>query len=134
MLYAATRASLLKSLGSTLFADSIFATSKTDITGDSYAAHLRHMAAPKPLSSREQELADLRAAENTTASYEGSKGRANHIGTVVGLKWSSDVEDAIVELGRGDSSAVVLIVSGPSSGFVEAKNARCRELTPNQRC
>lgn len=127
MLYAATRASLLKSLGSTLFTDSIFATSKVDITEESYTAHLRHIAAPKPLSSRERELADLRAAENTAASYEGSKGRASHIGTGVGLKWSPDVEDAILELGKGERSTVVVIVSQPSLKGVETKDASHRE-------
>lgn len=111
MLYASTRASLLKALGSSLFADSIFATSKADLTAEAYASHLRHVAAPHPLSSREQELADLRAAENDTATYEGSRGRASHIGTGVGLNWSSEVEYAVSELGQGSSNALVVIVS-----------------------
>lgn len=111
MLYASTRASLLKALGSSLFTDSIFATSKADLTAEAYASHLRHVAAPNPLSSREQELADLRAAENDTATYEGSRGRASHIGTGVGLNWSKEVEDAVSELGQASSDALVVIVS-----------------------
>src|ERR1700709_560398 len=71
MLYASTRGSLLKSLGSTLFTDSIFATSKADLTPEAYAAHRRHLDAPKPLSTREREMADIRAAE-ATGTYEGS--------------------------------------------------------------
>lgn len=111
MLYASTRPLLLRSLGSNLFTDSIFATSKADLTAESYAAHLRHNAAPHPLSSREQEMADLRIAENETANYKGSSTRNSPIGTGVGFKWSKDVENAVVELGQGNKSAVVILVS-----------------------
>lgn len=109
MLYASTRASLLKSLGSTLFTDSIFATSTADLTSEAYASHKRHVAAPKPLSAREQEMADIRAAESGGA-YEGSRARASHIGTGVGLPWSKEVEDAVRDLGTGVGCAVVVVV------------------------
>jgi twinfilin-like protein len=110
MLYASTRASLLKSLGSTLFTDTIFATSTADLTSEAYAAHQRHIAAPKPLSSREQEMADIRTVESGSV-YEGSRARASHIGTGVGLPWSQEVEDAVRDLGTGDGCAVVVVVN-----------------------
>lgn len=113
MLYASTRASLLKSLGSTLFSDSIFATSKADLTPEAYASHRRHLAAPKPLSAREQEMADVRAAEREGGvAYDGSRARASPIGTGVGLNWSEEVEDAVKKLGEGDGCEVAIIVSG----------------------
>ncbi|KAI6009399.1 hypothetical protein F5J12DRAFT_37253 [Pisolithus orientalis] len=82
MLYASTRNSLSKSLGSTVFTDSLFATSKADVTPEGYAAHKRHQAAPQPLSAREQEMADIKAAERQAAGnvYEGSRARQNHLG------------------------------------------------------
>lgn len=110
MLYASTRFSLLKFLGSTLFTDSIFATSKDDLTAEAYASHLRHSAAPNPLSKREQELADLRATESQTAIYESSRVRATHIGSGVGLNWSGEVEKAVVDLGGATGSSLVVIV------------------------
>lgn len=111
MLYASTRLSLLKSLGSTLFTDSYFATSKADLTAEAYNAHLRHASAPNPLSAREQEIADLREAENEAASYTGTKVRTTHIGTGVGLKWSPELEDAVIKLGAGNECSIVIIVS-----------------------
>lgn len=111
MLYASTRPLLLKSLGSTSFTDSIFATTKADFTAESYASHLRHNAAPHPLSAREQEMADLRAAENEAANYHGSSVRSSPIGTGVGLNWSKEVENAVSELGQGNKSAVIIVVS-----------------------
>lgn len=109
MLYAATRNSLVKSLGATLFTDSIFATSKSELTPDAYASHRRHLAAPKPLSAREQELADVRAAEGSE-NYEGSRARVNHIGSGVGMRWSEDVENAVKHLGASDGCEIVVIV------------------------
>ncbi|KIM49244.1 hypothetical protein M413DRAFT_438415 [Hebeloma cylindrosporum] len=115
MLYASTRLTLLKSLGSTVFTDSIFATSKEDLTADAYQSHLRHVAAPHPLSIREQEMIELRAAERETASYDGSRGRTSYIGTGVGLNWSEEAEQAVKELGQGSGSSIVIITVDPQS-------------------
>ena len=111
MLYASSRLSLLKSLGSSLFTDSIFATSKADLTPEAFEAHLRHVSAPNLLSTREQEMADMREAENEAASYAGSGVRATHIGTGVGLNWSPEVEHAVTKLGEGTGCSIVIIVS-----------------------
>lgn len=113
MLYASTRNSLTKSLGSTVFTDSIFATAKTDVTPEAYAAHKRHLAAPKPLSAREQEIANIRAAEREAGVvYEGSKARQNHLGQgKIGYQWSQEAEDAVKRLGSGEGNHVVVLVS-----------------------
>jgi len=114
MLYASTRSSLLKALGSSLFTDNLFATSKDDLTPEGYSSHRRHMAAPKPLSAREREVAGVRAAE-TDGTYEGSRARASHVGSGISLRWSQDAEDAIKQLGEGDSNVLVVLVSHLSS-------------------
>ena len=111
MLYASTRANLLKGLGSTVFTDSIFATIKDDLTPHAYQAHQRHQAAPKPLSSREQEAADARIAENAAATYAGSRVTANHIGTGVGLNWSPEADEAVAQLAEGGQTAIIILVS-----------------------
>ena len=111
MLHASTRLSLLKSLGSSLFTDSIFATSKDDLTPEAYNAHLRHVSAPNLLSTHEQDLADVRKAENEAASYAGSNERVTHIGTGHGLNWSPEAEHAVANLGGGTGCSIVVIVS-----------------------
>ncbi|KAJ7179058.1 hypothetical protein C8R46DRAFT_1173504 [Mycena filopes] len=85
MLYASSRASLLKSLGSTLFSDSIFAT--------------------------EREMVDVRAAERQAgglSAYQGSRARTTHIGQTIGMPWSKDLEDAVKSLAESDDSALVI--------------------------
>jgi twinfilin-like protein len=125
MLYSSSRHSLTKSLGSAVFTDSIFATSKEDLTPQAYASHKRHRAAPQPLSAREQELADVRAAEREAGggAYEGSSARKNHIGKAIGFSWSPELEEAMKELGEGEGSRLVVIVSlhPPCRIFADSK-------------
>ncbi|KAJ6608614.1 hypothetical protein B0H10DRAFT_2067383 [Mycena sp. CBHHK59/15] len=111
MLYASSRASLLKSLGSSLFSDSLFATSRADLTPAAYAAHRRHVTAPQPLSAAEQELADARAAERADGNlgaYQGSRTRTSHIGKTIGMPWTPELEDAVKALNDGDDSILVV--------------------------
>ncbi|KAK0183916.1 actin depolymerizing protein [Armillaria mellea] len=108
MLYASSRGSLTRSLGSSVFTDSIFATSKEDLTAEAYAAHRRHVTAPQPLSTREQEIADARAAEREAGTHS-YRPKVNPIGHGAGLKWTDQVEDAIKTLGQGEDSGLVLL-------------------------
>ncbi|KIJ17140.1 hypothetical protein PAXINDRAFT_167919 [Paxillus involutus ATCC 200175] len=126
MLYASTRNSLTKSLGSTVFTDSLFATSKSDVTPDAYAAHKRHQAAPNPLSAREKEMADIKAAEREAgATYEGSRARQNHLGNQeVGYEWPEQAEDAVRELRAGEGSRLVVLQIDESEQIVLNHNSQ----------
>ncbi|KAH9079492.1 actin depolymerizing protein [Lactarius deliciosus] len=117
MLYASTRNTLTKSLGAALFVDTIFATSKADLTPDGYAAHKRHLAAPKPMNAREKEMADIKAAEREAGGtpHNVNAARTSPFGASVGLKWSSDVEAAVRDLADATEDHVVTITIDPSS-------------------
>ena len=112
MLYAATRNALTKTLGAAHFTDSIFATSKEDIGTEAYAKHRRHLAAPKPMSAREKEMEEVKAAERDTGGriYEGSRARASHAGERLSMEWSPEVEEAVSELGAADDTRLVIMV------------------------
>lgn len=113
MLYASTRNSITKSLGPTHFTDSIFATSKNEVTGEAYGRHLRHLAAPKPLSKREQALAEIAEAEKQAADdYQGTNAMRSHMsGAAIGFSWSPDVEEAFKQLAVEESSKLLVVVS-----------------------
>ena len=113
MLYASTLNSVTKSLGPTNFTDNMNATSKKDVTGEAYAKHLRDQAAPKPMSQREKELAELDEAEKKAADgYQGNNARTSHLsGAAVGFKWSSDVKEAFERLAVEGSSKLLVAVS-----------------------
>lgn len=112
MLYASSRNNLTKALGSTHFTDNLFATSKADITGDAYKKHRQHLAAPKPMSEREKEMAEVRAAERQAGgtTYEGSRARRNHIGQAVGFPLPDDAEAALKALLGDEESRLVILV------------------------
>ncbi|KAF4578506.1 actin-binding proteins ADF family protein [Pleurotus pulmonarius] len=135
MLYASTRASLMKSLGSTLFTDSLFATSKDDLTTDSYAAHRRHVNAPKPLSAREQEMEDIKAAEREASGgiYEGSRARKNHLGNdSVGMKWEDGVTEAIEALGAGQGCSLLVFTINVTSSSEKLHLHSSSDITVDQ--
>ncbi|KAI8601871.1 hypothetical protein EDD21DRAFT_428415, partial [Dissophora ornata] len=79
MIYAATRASLTKDLGDSHFTDSIYGTNKGDFTLEGYKRHRASLAAPKPLSERERQLAEIRANEKTMVeNMTGGAYRKSH--------------------------------------------------------
>ncbi|KAG1050938.1 hypothetical protein G6F55_007713 [Rhizopus delemar] len=79
MLYASTRATLTKELGDYRFADQVYGTDKSEFTWDGYRKHLAHKSADAPLTRREQELAEIKAAEAKAVSdYQGTTTRKSY--------------------------------------------------------
>ena len=117
MLYASTRSSLAKALGAAAFSDTLFATSKSDLTADAYARHRASLNAPAPMSEREKEIEEIKAAElratESGSGYQGSRARVSHVATV-GMKWSEEVEQAVRELftsePQGEEGTLLLVV------------------------
>ena len=110
MLYASSRNTLLRSLGSSVFTDSIFATDKADFTPESYSAHLRSKNAPKPMSEKEKEMENVRAAERQAGGANYAS--ASHVhSTPMGWKWADGVEDALRNLDSSEGSGLVVLVS-----------------------
>lgn len=84
------------------------------MTPEGYAAHLQHNSAPQPLSAREAELANIRAAEKAAGldAYKGASERKSHVGAV-GLTWTDDVEAALKELAEEPSQNTLVLLVGP---------------------
>ncbi|KAF9930638.1 Twinfilin-1 [Mortierella alpina] len=79
MIYAATRASLTRDLGDSHFKDSIYGTNKSDFTLEGYKRHRASLAAPKPLTERERQLAEIHANEKTMVeNMKGGAYRKSH--------------------------------------------------------
>ncbi|XP_075148744.1 twinfilin actin binding protein [Haematobia irritans] len=66
MVYASTKATLKQEFGSSNITEEIHATSRDETTLEGYHRHKRAYAAPAPLTSREEELAELRKTEVNT--------------------------------------------------------------------
>ena len=97
MIYAATRNTLTRTLGAAHFSDNLFATSKEDVTAEAYAKHRLHLAAPKPMSAREKEMEEVKAAE-CAAGFNITHLSASpgaFVGSGVGLQWDTSIEDTV---------------------------------------
>lgn len=131
MLYASTRSALTKSLGSASFPDALFATHKSDLTPTAYIAHRRHQSAPKPLSAREQAMADVQAAERAAArsgTTDGGTARDMHLGGAgVQMNWTEEVEHIVKALASDveSSKLVVMSIDPATETLVLLSNGQC---------
>ncbi|KAI9618652.1 hypothetical protein KEM48_006631 [Puccinia striiformis f. sp. tritici PST-130] len=128
MLYASTRATVSRQASSTTFLqllpgrlgdsnfnNSMFATTKDELTPKGYMAHLASQKAQAPLTSRERELADIKAAEGADSSSMGTTIRSSNVwGSAgntangnLGLKWHDDAQKALSSWSSKDGGPVV---------------------------
>ncbi|XP_050314671.1 twinfilin [Anthonomus grandis grandis] len=66
MLYASTKATLKQEFGSSQIKDELHGTVLSDITLEGYKRHKKSVAAPAPLSMREEELQEIKKTEVNT--------------------------------------------------------------------
>ncbi|KAI5779688.1 hypothetical protein EDC01DRAFT_718885 [Geopyxis carbonaria] len=105
MLFASTRNTLLRELGTELFAESLFATTKAELTAEGFQKHDHHNAEPAPLTEEERSLVQVREAE--AEASRGTSTRASHVvGGVV--PFSDEALQALANLKSGT----------PGGGFV----------------
>lgn len=108
MLYASSRSNLTRQLGATHFADNLFANSKEDITPDAYKKHKQYNASPAPMNAREQEMAEIKAAERAAVGVSYDRLKTPH-GQSSSYVWSEEVKDAISALPTHSGSHLVII-------------------------
>lgn len=66
MVYASTKATLKQEFGSAHITEEIHATTRDESTFEGYQKHKKAFAAPAPLTTREEEIAELRKTEVNT--------------------------------------------------------------------
>ncbi|KAF9354967.1 Twinfilin-1 [Mortierella sp. NVP85] len=76
MLYAATRATLVRELGDSHFATSIFGSDKNAFSWEGYKSHLASLTGAKPYSPRELELLEIKEAEKAMKSSTDKRSHA----------------------------------------------------------
>ncbi|KAG0215567.1 Twinfilin-1 [Mortierella sp. NVP41] len=122
MIYAATRATLSKDLGDSHFSDSIYGTNKGDFTLEGYKKHKASLAAPKPLSEREIQLAEIRANEKTLV--ESMKGGAYRKAHAPGMSFPL-TEKAVAALKK-------LVIATPAAAAAPKKKAVIASAVPKK--
>ncbi|GAA5988343.1 hypothetical protein JCM10908_002174 [Rhodotorula pacifica] len=146
MLYASSTNTLVRALGDSRFPVRISAAEKNDLTYESYLSTITHDSAAAPLTAREAEMAEIRAAEastvddaDSTAARAGRSIIFGHVDDVEesqktapedgsrreikgALPWTDEVADKVRELGQETSigSCAVLEIDVPKETVVLA--------------
>ncbi|KAH6599869.1 hypothetical protein BASA50_002698 [Batrachochytrium salamandrivorans] len=107
MMYAATKSTLTKELGDAKFTDTVYATTKDDLSIEGYHRHVKHTQAETPLTEREIEASLARVAESNAAL--GSSARSSNAPGIAFL-FTPETVQAFEDLKRGKITFITLTV------------------------
>lgn len=108
-LFASTRLTLIRELGSEHFRESIFATTAEELTPEGFKKHDAHSQLEAPLTEEEQSLGAVKRAEMEAGMGSGKK--EIHLSKSFAMPVQEDALAAIGELGQGGGRVVVMLVS-----------------------
>jgi twinfilin-like protein len=109
MLFAATRLTLVRELGSEHFRETVFATTADELSPAGFARHDAHTVLDAPLTEEERTLGEVKRAEAEAGTGTGA--RNIHLSSTMNMPVESDALDALGELGRGAGRNMVMLVS-----------------------
>ncbi|KAH6624006.1 hypothetical protein B0J18DRAFT_427050 [Chaetomium sp. MPI-SDFR-AT-0129] len=117
MLFASTRLTLVRDLGSEHFRDSLFATTAEELSPAGFKKHDAHIALEAPLTEEERSLGDVRRAEQEAGRGTGT--REIHLSKNLATPIAQDALEALKDLGAGNGRSLVMLKINPDSESVE---------------
>lgn len=107
MLFASTRLTLVRELGSEHFRETIFATTPEELTAEGFEKHDAHSNLEAPLTEEEESLGRVKRAE--AEAGQGSGRREIHLSKSLAMPVSEDALSALKALGKEERSFVMLV-------------------------
>jgi twinfilin-like protein len=108
MLFASTRLTLVRELGIERFRETIFATTKEELTPQGFEKHDKHVTLEAPLTEEEQTLGDVKRKE--AEEGRGMNERRSHVSSGVSMPITDEALKALKGLaGEGGSDLVQLV-------------------------
>jgi twinfilin-like protein len=107
MLFASTRLTLVRELGSEHFRDAFFATTPEELSPAGFEKHDAHSAVAAPLTEEERSLGEVRRAEQEAGMGTGS--REIHLSKNMAMPVAEDALQALRDLGAESRSLVMLV-------------------------
>ncbi|SPQ23121.1 8f31427d-1623-43cf-b62a-b41e2065c8b7 [Thermothielavioides terrestris] len=117
MLFASTRLTLVRELGSEHFRETYFATTPEELSPAGFEKHDAHTALEAPLTEEERSLGDVRRAEQEAGA--GTAKREIHLSTHMATSVAEDALAALKELAAGDGRSLVMLKINPDSESIE---------------
>ncbi|KAF2497680.1 actin depolymerizing protein [Lophium mytilinum] len=106
MLFASTRLTLLRELGSEHFGETVFVTEAEELSKEGWARHEAHGEAANPLTQEEQDLEGIK--EQEAMESRGTQGKSLASGGSLAVKADEGVVGAVSALGQGGDNLVQL--------------------------
>jgi twinfilin-like protein len=107
MLFASTRLTLVRELGSEHFRDTFFATTADELSPAGFEKHEAHSALEAPLTEEERSLGEVRRAEQEAGMGTGA--RAIHLSKNLDTPIADEALQALKDLGADSRSLVMLV-------------------------
>ncbi|KAI2613236.1 actin depolymerizing protein [Hypoxylon sp. NC1633] len=117
MLFASTRLTLARELGSEHFRETIFTTTAKELTADGFDKHDKHAELEAPLTEEERTLGEVKKAEAEAGAGTGV--REIHLSKTMNMPLATDALAALSELGREEGSGLVMLKIDPKTEIVE---------------
>lgn len=109
MLFASTRLTLVRELGSEHFRETIFATTAEELSAAGFKKHDAHTKLEAPLTEEERTLGEVKRAEQATGTGTGT--REIHLSKTLKMPVSEEAIAAITEVGQDGGRTVAMLVS-----------------------
>ncbi|KAB5517466.1 hypothetical protein GE09DRAFT_565851 [Coniochaeta sp. 2T2.1] len=116
MLFASTRLTLTRELGTEHFRETIFATTAEELSARGFEKHDAHAKLEAPLTEEERSLGEVKRAEAEAGSGTGT--REIHLSKNLAMPVSEGVVEALTKLGEGGRVFVSLKIN-PQTEIVE---------------
>ena len=124
-LFASTRLTLTRELGSENFGETLFATEAEELTEAGWRRHEAHGEAANPLTQEERDLEDIREAEALESRGTAGKGLVGGGGGGrIAMQAEEGVREAIAGLNGGGEGNLVQLVG--RSIFRSSRRPWCR--------
>lgn len=109
MLFASTRLTLVRELGIERFRETIFATTKEELTPQGFEKHDKHVKLDAPLTEEEQTLGDVKRKE--AEEGRGMNERKSHVSSGVSMPVTDDALRVLKGLAADGGDNLVQLVS-----------------------
>jgi len=118
MLFASTRLTLVRELGIERFRETIFATTKAELTAEGFKKHDQHVQLAAPLTEEEESLGAVKKAEAEEGL--GMSVKKAHVSDRLSMNISEKALAALRLLGKdGGENLVQLVCSHPDNVVTE---------------
>lgn len=130
MLFASTRLTLTRELGTEHFRETILATTAAELSAKGFEKHDAHEKLEAPLTEEERSLTEVKKAEAEAGSGTGT--REIHLSKNLAMPVEKAAVAALQELGEGNQRGLVILVSrllGPDVLLVSYSQSQLDNVT-----